>query len=291
MTFKRLLSKTLFRVFIDVDIKSDVPAWIFVFDLIFNVPSTILQLNTVGSSWVEPVLAWINVSCSRTTMQWRRRGSNPRPLGLESSTQPLSLCTPIILCLCVDIIFGARQEKACLQWFMNNKGADRSTHPCSLNSTFVILLWPVSHVNLIQMKFQFLASLCSYGVTRKPVFGITDKALSVIPKTGLLATRPTYHITLSVNYSDDMRWTLHMTLFPSWRIYKNSLQIFYKTLQPTIYNLKEYRHMYNWYKVIYDINYIPIHIKILYITSFTYFQYKIKWYDFTKITYNFLEHN
>ena len=30
------------------------------------------------------------MSCSRTTTQWRRWGSNPRPLGLESSTLPLN---------------------------------------------------------------------------------------------------------------------------------------------------------------------------------------------------------
>ena len=39
--------------------------------------------------------ARIHVSCSRTTMQWHRWGSNPPPLGLESSTLPLSHCTPI----------------------------------------------------------------------------------------------------------------------------------------------------------------------------------------------------
>ena len=36
------------------------------------------------------------MSCSRTTTQWRRRGSNSRPLGLESSTLPLSHCTPFL---------------------------------------------------------------------------------------------------------------------------------------------------------------------------------------------------
>ena len=34
------------------------------------------------------------MSCSRTTTQWRRWGSNPRPLGLESSTLQLSHCAP-----------------------------------------------------------------------------------------------------------------------------------------------------------------------------------------------------
>ena len=65
------------------------------FILILYVPSTILQLNRDGPSWVEPVLiARINVSCSTTTTQWRRWGSNPQPLGLESSTLPLSHCAP-----------------------------------------------------------------------------------------------------------------------------------------------------------------------------------------------------
>ena len=36
------------------------------------------------------------MSCSRTTTQWRRWGSNPRPFGLESSTLPLSHCAPYI---------------------------------------------------------------------------------------------------------------------------------------------------------------------------------------------------
>ena len=32
----------------------------------------------------------------KDTTQWRRWGSNPRPIGLESSTLPLSHCTPIV---------------------------------------------------------------------------------------------------------------------------------------------------------------------------------------------------
>ena len=34
------------------------------------------------------------MSCSRTKMQWSRWGSNPQPLGLKSSTLPLSHCPP-----------------------------------------------------------------------------------------------------------------------------------------------------------------------------------------------------
>ena len=45
-------------------------------------PSTIFQFNRDGS---------LNVSCSRTTTQWHRWGSNPQHLSLESSTLPLPL--------------------------------------------------------------------------------------------------------------------------------------------------------------------------------------------------------
>ena len=41
-------------------------ARVFLFDLILYVPSTIFQLCRDRSSWVEPVQARINVSCSRT---------------------------------------------------------------------------------------------------------------------------------------------------------------------------------------------------------------------------------
>ena len=37
------------------------------------------------------------MSCSRTTTQWHRWGSNPRPFGLESSTLPLSSQCPRLL--------------------------------------------------------------------------------------------------------------------------------------------------------------------------------------------------
>ena len=49
-----------------------------------------------GIHWLNQYLARINVSCSRTTRQWGRRGSNTRLLGLESSTLPLSHCAPYI---------------------------------------------------------------------------------------------------------------------------------------------------------------------------------------------------
>ena len=101
--------------------------WFCLFDLILYIPSTIFQLNRDGSSWVEPEL---NVSNSRNTMQWGRWGSNPRPLGLESSTLPLSHCAPYkqfgsrsgpMLCwswslskLFTKVI--SRQQKSALAW-------------------------------------------------------------------------------------------------------------------------------------------------------------------------------
>ena len=77
---------------LDLGLQTKIPSDMFVC-LILYVPSTIFQLNRNGSSWVEPVLM-LDVSCSRTTTQWRRWGSNPRSLGLESSTLPLSPCAP-----------------------------------------------------------------------------------------------------------------------------------------------------------------------------------------------------
>ena len=41
--------------------------------------------------------ARMNVPCSRTTTQWGWGGSNPQPLGLESSSLPLSHCAPYCL--------------------------------------------------------------------------------------------------------------------------------------------------------------------------------------------------
>ena len=56
------------------------------------------SLRPINNISVKPGLnqfkARINVSCSRTTTQWRRWGSNSRTLGLESSTLPLSHCVP-----------------------------------------------------------------------------------------------------------------------------------------------------------------------------------------------------
>ena len=65
------------------------------FDLILYVPVNTFQLCRDGSSWVEPVLSKDKCVLLKGTTQWRRWGSNPRPLGLESSTLPLSHCAPL----------------------------------------------------------------------------------------------------------------------------------------------------------------------------------------------------
>ena len=46
--------------------KSAINLIFVLFDLIIYIPSTIFQLCRYRSSWVEPVLTRINVSCSRT---------------------------------------------------------------------------------------------------------------------------------------------------------------------------------------------------------------------------------
>ena len=62
-------------------------------------PSTIVQLCRDESYWVEPVLSKDKCVLLKDTTQWRRWGSNQRPLGLESSTSPLSHCAPFIIML------------------------------------------------------------------------------------------------------------------------------------------------------------------------------------------------
>ena len=56
----------------------------------FTSQSTIFQLCLDGSSLVEPVLSKDKCVLLKDTTQWRQWGSNPLPLGLESSTLPLS---------------------------------------------------------------------------------------------------------------------------------------------------------------------------------------------------------
>ena len=65
------------------------------------------------------------MSCSRTTTQWRRWGSNPRPFGLESSTLPLSHCAPSLsmqcrpyfFTVCQSTCYGVCLSKQCRPWW------------------------------------------------------------------------------------------------------------------------------------------------------------------------------
>ena len=66
------------------------------FDLIWFFTSHQQSFSFIGTGLpgLNQYWARINVSCSRTTTQWRRWGSNLRPFDLESSTLPLSHCAP-----------------------------------------------------------------------------------------------------------------------------------------------------------------------------------------------------
>ena len=57
-------------------------------------------INTLSVIKGRVFLGWTSTKLElmfllKDTTQWRRWGSNPRPLGLESSTLPLSHCAPI----------------------------------------------------------------------------------------------------------------------------------------------------------------------------------------------------
>ena len=60
----------------------------------FTFQSTFFQLCRDRSSYVEAVLNKDKCVLLKDTTQWRRWGSNPRSLVLESSTLPLSHCAP-----------------------------------------------------------------------------------------------------------------------------------------------------------------------------------------------------
>ena len=87
-------------------------------------------------SW-QPILheqRWEkNVSCSRTTTQWRRWGSNPRPFGLESSTLPLSHWAPKLS--------GCVFEKKYRPW-----------DDCNIWSGYLIYPTPVDFLKIICMR-------------------------------------------------------------------------------------------------------------------------------------------
>ena len=60
----------------------------------FKTQSTIFQLCRDGSSSVEPALSKDKCVLHKDTTQWHPWGSNTWPLGLESSTLPLSHYAP-----------------------------------------------------------------------------------------------------------------------------------------------------------------------------------------------------
>ena len=63
-------------------------------DWSFYVPVNNFSVMSDGSSWVEPVLSKDKFVLLKDTTQWHWWGSNPQPLGHESSAQPLSNCAP-----------------------------------------------------------------------------------------------------------------------------------------------------------------------------------------------------
>ena len=70
------------------------------------------------------------MSCSRTTTQWRLWGSNPWPLGLESSTLPLSHCAPT----------GTLAKSADPDEMPHNAPFHQGLH-CLLNNSVNAILW------------------------------------------------------------------------------------------------------------------------------------------------------
>ena len=71
--------------------------WFCLFDWVDSlrhISNLSVKKGRVFLCWTSTKLGYIKVSCSRTTTQWRRWGSNPRHLGFESSPLPLSHCAP-----------------------------------------------------------------------------------------------------------------------------------------------------------------------------------------------------
>ena len=66
--------------------------FVCLFDLILYVPSTIFQLNSDGSSWVEPVLSWdkcVLLKDHNTVTPVRLKPATPRSRVKHSTTEPL----------------------------------------------------------------------------------------------------------------------------------------------------------------------------------------------------------
>ena len=108
------------------------------------------QLCQDRSSWVEPVLSKDKCVLLKDTTQWRRWGSNPRPLCLESSTLPLTHCAPYFLyekVLSIVDVLKYRTLVACIKALANSADPDQTASSeavWSRSSLFAILtsiLW------------------------------------------------------------------------------------------------------------------------------------------------------
>ena len=82
------LENTLFFWFL----RTDQLSALFFLLFFFTSQTTVFQLFRDGSSLDEPVRNMHKCVLLKDTTQWRRWDSNPRPLGLESSTIPMSHC-------------------------------------------------------------------------------------------------------------------------------------------------------------------------------------------------------
>ena len=88
-----------------------------------------------------------------------------------------------------------RREKTCLRGFANNTGADQSAHPRSQISAFVI-----------RFLESIVRKLASGEISLFQLVSVAEEAglnlaLSETPKTGFLATRPIYMLTVSLKTS------------------------------------------------------------------------------------------
>ena len=80
----------------------------------FTSQSTVFQLCWDGSSRVEPVLSKNKCVMLKDTTQQPWWGSNHQPLGLESSTLPLSHCAPKYALWLLAIIAKVADHVVCL---------------------------------------------------------------------------------------------------------------------------------------------------------------------------------
>ena len=86
----------------------------------------------------------------------------------------------------VPKLYGPRRKKICLRWFANNTGADQPAHPRSLISALVICF----------LK-SIICKLATGGISIFLLVSVAEETSSKLPfsetpKTGFLATRPTF---------------------------------------------------------------------------------------------------